>query len=436
MQGNENNPMFDIVIIGAGASGLIAASEIAAAGKKVAVIEAEERIGGRMFTISDPAFNHPIELGAEFVHGELPITREILRKASADLFPADGSIWQHKAGKLHQQEDFIEDYDTLEQKFAALKTDMPVNGFIEQHLQEPSLEPLRFTLKNYVEGYYAADAAKASTYAMREDLEKDETSDYRTAGGYGVLVQLLEKQCREAGVSFFLGQPVLEVQWQQGVVNVVTEQRSFRAEKVLVTVSIGVLQADGIPFVPALPQKLEAAKRLGFGNVVKINLQFREAFWKNKAHTQDQDLGDLCFLFSEAAIPTWWTQHPKNEPMLTGWLAGPRALQYRESSEAELVDKAIDSLSQIFTIEKEQLRQLLTGARLFNWSASPHFQGAYSFEVVNGAAHQQVLLQPEEDTVFFAGEGLHHGPEIGTVEAALQSGKDAARRLIAAFGGA
>jgi monoamine oxidase len=119
--------------------------------------------------------------------------------------------------------------------------------------------------------------------------------------------------------------------------------------------------------------------------------------------------------------------------MLTGWLGGPAAKTLQNISMEDLEAKAFAALSRFFNIDVLHLHQLLIGMYFHNWSADPYFRGAYSYEVVGGTESIQILQQPVEGTLFFAGEGLHHGPEIGTVEGALQSGREASHRLIMSF---
>ena len=119
-----------------------------------------------------------------------------------------------------------------------------------------------------------------------------------------------------------------------------------------------------------------------------------------------------------------------NTNILTGWLGGPKALALQHAVHDELLQMALSSLAKIFGLEPAYLWQDLLGAWSQNWSADPFFRGAYSYEVVDGATHQKTLQQPAEHTVYFAGEALHHGPELGTVEAALQSGKQAAAAML------
>lgn len=420
---------YDVLVIGAGAAGLVAALELAQTGRKVAVLEAHEKAGGRIKTVySEQGF--PVELGAEFVHGKLPITNELVKKAAAGIYEVKGSIWQYKDGALQKQDDFIEDYDKLEKKWKDLEQDLSVKEFLEIHLEGAEYEELRFTLQNYVEGYYAADVGKASLFALREELSNADDEQFRVEGGYQVLVTYLQDECMKRGVEFFFRQPVHQLHWKEGAAEAMTTNNSFSAKKVLITVSVGVLQKGGIRFSPDLSSKTEAAKKLGFGHVVKTNFLFGEPFWKQKKNTGNNDFSSLNFLFSDQAIPTWWTQHPRQTPLLTGWLGGPEAMAFSTLDDESLLRKGIHALSGIFGIDILHLNQLLLEKRIYNWSADPYFEGAYSYTVINGQKHVNEVLQPVASTLYFAGEGLHHGPEIGTVEAALQSGRTVAQQLI------
>ena len=165
---------FDVAIVGAGAAGLIAALEIALTGKKVILLEASEQTGGRIRTWTEDGLGFPFELGAEFVHGKLSQTRKILEKAGCTTYEVKGEIFSYAEGRLKKQSDFISDYKILEKQLKKPEDDMSVASFIENYLQGDKYEKLRTTLKNYVEGYYAADLAKASTMALKEELFKSD----------------------------------------------------------------------------------------------------------------------------------------------------------------------------------------------------------------------------------------------------------------------
>ncbi|HYK57346.1 MAG TPA: NAD(P)/FAD-dependent oxidoreductase, partial [Flavisolibacter sp.] len=352
---------FDVIIVGAGASGLMAAWELVQTGKKVAVLEARDRIGGRIHTITDKNFSIPIELGAEFVHGNLEHTQLLLKKAGAASVKTNGDIWQKENSGFQKQEDFIEDYSRLEKKFKGLKQDMPVAQFIKEYLQGAEYEELRTTLQNYVEGYYAADMNKASTMALCQELTTSDDVQYRIEGGYKTIVDYLYRETEQKGCFFFLSRTVRQVLWKESGTEVITDQEAFHGRKVLITVPLGVLQSEQINFSPSVDEKIKAAKSLGFGPVIKLVMQFEKPFWENKDFTENKDMSDLGFLFSKDIVPTWWTQYPKHDALLTGWLAGPHAEAVKNHTTQEILNKALDSLCAIFSIDQSYLKQILKG---------------------------------------------------------------------------
>ncbi|RYY94603.1 MAG: FAD-dependent oxidoreductase [Chitinophagaceae bacterium] len=418
---------YDVLVLGAGAAGLMAAWELSAAGRSVALIEARGRTGGRVHSFHEPGFSLPIELGAEFVHGELPLTRHWRERAVLGQYAVSGSIWQYKGGRLQQQEDFIEEEDALEKVWPQVPEDLPVGTLLDRFLQGARHEELRFTLRRYVEGYYAGNLEQASSFALRRELEGEDEAQYRLETGYGPLLTAIDTECAHQGVFFCLNTPIRSVQWCPGSVRLTaTDGRTFVGGALVCTVPIGTWQAGDIEWAPALPAKEAAARQLGFGPVLKLVLRFRDRFWAEGATR-----ADLNFLFSDTDIPAWWTAVPKNEALLTAWLGGPNAAAFRDLPKDALVEKALANLAQIFGREQHWLRGQLVSAHYHNWSQDPYCRGGYSFEVVEGPRWQAELSAPVDSTLYFAGEGLLPGPKIGTVEAALQTGQAAARQLVA-----
>lgn len=417
----------DVIVIGAGAAGLMAAAELAAAEKKVVVLEAKEQAGGRICTVADDAFEQPVEGGAEFVHGALPLTQQLLQKAGLKAVASGGDIWRSEKGKFKKQEDFIEEYDALMAALKSLEHDVTVTNFLQAHFSLPRHRQLHQTLKSYVEGYYAGDMERASAFALREELEGAEDEDKRIVGGYVGLIHYLQQQCKAAGVQFYFGTHVTTIQWQKGEVTVTAESgQQYKAQKVIVTVSVGMLQQEKIAFEPAIKNKTAATQQLGFGGVVKVLLQLKEPFWK-----KDFGMEKMAFLFSGEQIPTWWTQHPQQSNLLTGWCAGPAAVALKEETDEALFEKAVTSLANCFALSVAAIKEKTSAWKVFNWPADKYTGGGYSYLTVESKQAIKELTTPVESTLYFAGEGLHFGMEIGTVEAALQSGKSVVQKVLA-----
>jgi monoamine oxidase len=138
----------------------------------------------------------------------------------------------------------------------------------------------------------------------------------------------------------------------------------------------------------------------------------------------------MFFMFSNEIIPTWWTQYPEPYLTLTGWVAGPKALSVSTKSDAEILDLALSSLSNIFKVEKSQLENELITSKIVNWATDPYARGAYSYTTPESGAAIEELLKPIDDKLFFAGEGVYQGEMGGTVEAALASGKEVASKIL------
>lgn len=427
----ELNKNYDVIIIGAGAAGLIAAWEIIQTGKKVAIIEARDRIGGRIHTIYDQNFSLPVEAGAEFLHGDLPLTKLLLKKADVAYAKVEGDIWRKEKNGL-QKSDFIEDYRDLNKKFKELTSDIPVADFINQYLNEPGYEDLKKSIKSYVEGYYAADTSRASTFALRDELKNSSNEQYRIESGYQTLVDFMRSEFLQKGGTLYLSSPVTAINWQNDNVEMITTLKRFTAKKIIITVPIGVLQSKQINFTPGIENKITAAKQAGYGPVIKIVIQFKNIFWRDRALT-GKETKKLGFLFSEEAVPTWWTQYPKELPILTGWLGGPRAEKMKHLTDEEILKQAITSLTSIFNIDAITFNKKLVNWYVINWATDPFSLGAYSYQTVGGGATIKFLKEPIKNTLFFAGEGLYNGPKIGTVEAALTSGRETAHLAIASF---
>src|SRR3989344_2444795 len=277
----------EIIIVGAGAAGLMAARELGKARKKVIILEARNRIGGRIWALQKDEFGYDAQAGAEYVHGDSPIMKSLSREADMTLIQTQGDMWNSYGGE------------------GTIKSERDPN--------QKEMHKAPGELKN----------------------------QYRIKEGHGAMLKFLESECGKNGTKIELNKIVREVEINNGKVNVHTaDGDDYETEKVIVTVPLPVL-AD-IKFIPAIPEKLEAARKMGYGGVIKILLKFKSRWWVNAF---GKDFGEMDFMFSNEEIRIWWTQYPDLIPVLTGWLAGPKSAKLIDSSDAEIIDAGIRSLA-------------------------------------------------------------------------------------------
>lgn len=429
---------YEIIIIGAGAAGLIAAHELSKAGKKVIILEAKDRIGGRIHTFSDDNFMFPVELGAEFVHGDLPITDHLLKEAKIKYSRVMGKMLSVNDGGDNGN-DFSAGWDILDEKLKAVKEDMSIQDFLNTYFGDEKYTRLRSSIKGFAEGYDTANISIASVIAFRDEwLSEEESKQYRIDGGYQKLMDYLHDESISHECKIKLSSIVKEINWRPGKVEVKTEAGDrFSADQVIVTVPLGILTANKnakafIKFTPDILPQLEAAKKIGYGYVVKILIEFDNSPWNDKATEKRMGvkLDKLSFLFSSEFIPTWWTQYPKESTLLTGWIGGYKAEELKSVDEKTIYEKAVLSLSNIFKLPINDLKKKIKAHKIINWSAEAFTLGSYSYSTLETVEARKILTTPLNNTLYFAGEALYEGPEMGTVEAALSSGLKTAKTIV------
>ena len=420
----------NFLVVGAGAAGLMTARELARAGKGVTVVEARDRCGGRIWPLPAREFGYPAEGGAEFVHGAALLTRGLMREARLSLLPTAGTRWSTRNGALSPDASGIPHADLFYRALRGVEVDLPIAEFLETQFPDRRYERLRRAITRTVEGYDAADPRRASTLALREEwMARDEGQHGRIAEGYGALVDYLEADCRGHGAAIHLGTSVTAIDERRGRIAARSEGGAvFEADAAILTVPLPLLSQIELP-PAARARAAAAAGNIGFGNVAKILLGFATSWW---AACGGRDLAGLSFLISDAAVPTWWTQHPRGHPVLTGWLAGPRADRVSSLGAADLVEMGLASLAEIFDLPPDRIRRDLVASRAIDWGNDPFARGAYSYATPQTRAAQSALREPDRGSIFFAGEAFYAGAEMGTVEAALASGLDTARTMLAA----
>ncbi len=423
--------MIDVIVIGAGAAGLMAAYTLAQQGKKIIVLEARDRCGGRIHTVNqDPHF----ELGAEFIHGNLPVTLNLLQTAGIKYHHAGGEMWEYKNGSFKIGENVIPDWDKLMEKLNALQQDCTMTEFLQREFGGDEYAALRSSVNKYIAGYDTADPNKASALALKNEWQnEDEDAQYRIDGGYHEMIKFLMDAIISAGGEIYLHARINVVQWQKDNVAVVAvDGMTYYAKCVLIALPLGVLQKSTVKFEPPVPQQETALQGMGYGAIIKVLLQFKEIFWEDEQTRKltGKDPKQMAFILSDEKIPTWWTQAPVHNNVLTGWLGGPAAAAKKNVNKDDLLTDAIQSLANIFKRSADELKNKLQLAHIVNWTADPYTCGSYAYDTVKSESSRQLLNKGIDETLFFAGEYLYSGPAMGTVEAALASGQTTANKIL------
>jgi monoamine oxidase len=441
----------DILIIGAGAAGLAAARSLAVAGLEVVILEARNRIGGRVHTFRAESSPLPIELGAEFIHGQPPEILEIIDRANLKLVEVPNRHWYLRQGFLIESSEFWSKLeDLMEQMKQIGPPDKSFKEFLETYAQNRDLGDEKNVARMYVEGFHAAPIDRISVLGLNKANEAAESIEgdrqFRNPSGYDLILQPLHDEAISHGAQFRLKTVVEEVRWRRNRVEITSRidgaAEEFEASRVLVTLPLGIMQADSkatgsVRFSPPLNERVQAARKLATGHVIKVVLRFRESFWEGLSlPTEDNSKKDLRLLSfihaAEESLMTWWTQLPTREPLLSGWTGGPGAEKLSLEGDDFIVNESVEALVRIFRMPRKEIEEFLEESYTYNWRRDPYSLGAYSYLPVGGLDAQNLFARPVDDTLFFAGEATNTQGHIGTVHGAIASGIRAAQEIIEA----
>jgi monoamine oxidase len=433
------NTSWDVVIIGAGVSGLSAASELRNSGLSILVLDARDHVGGRVWTRHEPGLSAPVELGAEFIHGRVPETFELLHEVGKAALDTSGAHWTLRDGKLVQNtEDLFGDIQNALKRSKILEQadDITFQSWLDRSHQYGLSTEAATMARAFVEGFDAADPDRVSAQSIAEEWGEGgmlDSPQFRPLGGYSSVLSALAGSLEREHIRLQLQTVVEAVRWKRGSVEIdVTRfDKAFtiKATTAIVTLPLGVLQAGSVRFSPALAAKQRALQGLVFGPVLKLSLRFRKAFWEEL--DGGKYAGASFFHSADTAFPTFWTSLPLRSPLMTAWIAGPKADQLSKREMPYIIGKAMESLSTVFG-GKTPDEFGLEAAYLHNWQTDPFARGAYSYIAAGGGDARRILAAPLEDTLFFAGEATDED-EGSTVTGALQSGARAAKEITRRF---
>jgi monoamine oxidase len=415
---------YDTIIIGAGAAGLAAAQRLQAAGQTVLVLEARDRVGGRVQTDYEFA-SHPVELGAEFVHGDV-VTGDLAAQYGLALMPAlgDDRAYIHDVDGLKTVDDYAQGEAAIARQVMQ-SNDSEVWQWAEDWVKagQPDTDvatmvrsrgiTLPPVVEQIVSHTYSADYGvywdRLGVYGMVENsYEGDGCAEYRIREGYGAVIEGLAE-----GLTVKLNTVVRAIDWAESGVRVVADDDVvFVADQAIITLPLASLQNNAVKFTPELPDwKKQAIDGIGISHIIKLILKFDAPFWPAD--------WEHCHTYLDTQL--WWRSgygFESEAPIITAFVGDMGGDRLRAMGEAKATALGVWHLAQMFGVD---LRGRLVAAKLVDWSADPYIQMGYSHTAVGGTGLREKLGQSIDDRLFFAGEATSV-LRPGTVHGAIESG--------------
>ncbi|MEM6295158.1 MAG: FAD-dependent oxidoreductase [Myxococcota bacterium] len=427
------NPEQPILVIGAGVAGLTAARALADAGWSVIVLEARDRVGGRVHTVG--VGEAVVDVGAAWIHGPKnnPVSGYLDAEGIAyepfDLETAHAPLYDARTGstltdaELRALEKGLNRFESRAFFMSgATDDDASVQSLIERFLSKQGYaEPLRTRLQINLELMFMPMSGPMSELSVGRMMDGAQGSggDAIVHGGYVRLIDSLAE-----GLDVRLGATVRSVERREDGVTVRLEGEAVHGSHAIVTVPLGVLKSGGLAFDPPLPaQKRDAIERIGFGTLEKIILSWEEPWWG----TGPGDIVVMTGVGEARGAPSFLDMTASaGTPTLVGMLSGIAAEQAQTSmTDAELVEAALTSLSMGWGRPVPPPK----ATHVTRWGSDPFTQGAYSFRSVGMLdADVEALRASVDGRLLFAGEATSER-QWATVHGAMLSGLREARRI-------
>ncbi len=426
---------FETIVIGAGVAGLTAARLLAQAGRRVVVLEARDRVGGRVWTHRDGG--HVTDLGASWIHG---ITDEPVAAATAAFgmrtveFSVGGyqpdsrpiAYYGPDAERLPDAaaQCFADDIRTLDGALApviassdddASYRDVTETALAATGWDGERTERVREFLQHRTEEQYGAWIEDLAAHGLDDDsVDGDEVV---FPDGYGRLPEHLAE-----GLDVRLNHIVTNVTWSEQNVAVTTDRGVLTADTAVVTVPIGVLRSGDFVIEPPLPEPVQGALgRLEMNAFEKVFLRFDSKFWDEGVYAIRQ----------QGPESLWWHSwydltSLHGTPTLLTFAAGPAARATRGWNEERLVESVLTQLRRLYGERVEHP----TGVQITDWQGDPFARGSYAYMTVGSTtADHDDLATPVGGVLHIAGEATWTD-DPATVPAALRSGHRAASNIL------
>tara|TARA_B100000579_G_scaffold345856_1_gene298606 strand:+ start:411 stop:1709 length:1299 start_codon:yes stop_codon:yes gene_type:complete len=413
-----------VLVIGAGISGLAAAKDLNDSGYDVTILEAKDRIGGRLYT--DRSLGVPLEVGANWIHDNNPETNPIMKikkelglkahkcsvagpAVSFEVLNKEGNKIEISGKDLEKIEFRIGIFAYLAKYLRPSTNISEIFTFVKKlGLLSFIKEEALFVLIQKIALEQAEDPENVSIEALFE--QEGFGDDEAVIGGYDQIAYYFEKELHN---KIILNSPIEHINYEQDTIKVISGNEKYEANAVIVTASLGALKKEVIKFTPELPiEKKQSIKKLGWGTLNKVILKFENKFWS--------DTDFIVIANKESNFHAWINEEPVcKEPVIVANISGKNAKKFENKTDEEVVQIALNELKAVYGNKVSELNSYY----ITKWSLDPYIYGSYS---TNKAGENSQLLRkqlstPVNSKLFFAGEATSV-KVAGYLQMALQSG--------------
>ncbi|MGK0500416.1 MAG: monoamine oxidase [Oceanicoccus sp.] len=426
LQANER-----VLVVGAGMAGLTAARDLKAAGYEVVVLEARNRLGGRTYTDNVSGIN--LDMGASWIHG---IEDNVMYHTAVEAGVAVSEITDYELYKNYdfdgspnvisaaQDESFVKLIIKKCRRHANNGTDTSMETMLEDMFDDGDFDRIvdnrrefDYLTNTFLEHEYAGDVTQMSAQQCWEG-EDSSGGDVIIPEGHSQIVDYLAQ-----GLNIKLNAVVTKVIYGKRGVTIKTSRGSYKGDRAVITVPLGVLKAGDITFSPALPSsKFNAIAELGSGTLNKTWMIFPYAFW-------DTDVLMIGYVSDPKDVFTEWYSFDDLEvnKVLLGFNGGARAAEMESMTDQEITAEAMTVLRAMYGPGIPEPTKVIQT----RWNSDRFSKGSYSFLAAGGNVEstRRKLRKSVDDRLFFAGEATSIDYP-GTTDGAMETGARAARKII------
>lgn len=417
-----------IIIIGAGIAGLTAGQILHHSGAKVIILEAQNLLGGRIKALENFT-DSPIELGAEFVHGENSAWFQLLKKNKIKLENIEDKFWEFYSinGEFWSEEDLLktEEFKDLirikDNLYSYRGKEMSIKAYLEQ-TEELADEGIA-VLENWLSAEYGDSLKNISLPAFARSGRAWQAGQKNYTLPKNTFFEVLHITFENILSLIQYEKIVNEIDYSDTIIKVKTiDNQVFEANKVILTVPISILQKNKIMFKPDLPlRRKEAINHLKIAPVIKVILRFSQNFWGNELSGFYSAYPHIINFYPSAKT--------EKEHILTAFLAGEEGYYFQEL-EKNKKNEGINFLLELLcdTFHNRIPNFSFEKSYLIDWSEIPYIEGGYSVPASNSYFWRKKLALPLKNQLFWAGEATS-ARHSASVNGALETGFRAAKQV-------